>query len=186
MDRFDELAAAYGSPDRHYHTMAHMLDCLDKLDLPEVTVENKPCVQTAIWFHDAVYDTHASENERRSADLAYQWSREIGVAADFCQEIYDLVIATDHRTEPATHDARVICDIDLSIFGESRDKFRLYDRRIALEYAWVPPDVYREKRSAVVQAFLRRPRIFRTDWFYEIFEASARNNLTTLLTELRT
>jgi predicted metal-dependent HD superfamily phosphohydrolase len=183
--KLDELVAAYTSPDRHYHTLEHVLDCLQKLDQPEVETENRAYIQAAIWFHDAVYDSHASDNERLSADLAHRSAFEAGVATDVCRSIADLVLATDHRTEPSSLDARVICDIDLSILGESEEQFRRYDWQIAQEYSWVTPEIYRKKRSAVLESFLRRPRIYRTDLFYAEYEAAARRNLEALLREMR-
>ena len=51
-----------------------------------------------------------------------------------------------------------MCDIDLSILGETSERLLAYDRQIALEYAWVEKDVYRHKRGEVLAGFLKRPR----------------------------
>lgn len=71
-ERLEALVAAYGAPDRHCHTLAHVMDCLEKFDRPEAWTQNKPCVQAAIWFHDAVSDSHAIDDEQRSPVYFYE------------------------------------------------------------------------------------------------------------------
>jgi predicted metal-dependent HD superfamily phosphohydrolase len=161
------------------------MDCLGKLDRTEAEAEDAPHIRAALWFHDVIYDSHAGDNEQRSADLAYRTGVDAGLPEIVCRKIADLVMATDHRTDPTTTDARLICDIDLSILGETEERFRDYDRQIAQEYAWVPQAHYREKRAEVLEGFLRRPRIYRTDLFFRELEVAARRNLERLVCELR-
>src|SRR3954469_13468337 len=67
---FDALVARYGEPQRHYHTLAHIDACLGWLDWYRGSAKRPECVELALWFHDAVYDPRASDNERQSAELA--------------------------------------------------------------------------------------------------------------------
>jgi predicted metal-dependent HD superfamily phosphohydrolase len=61
---FAELVKRYSSPERHYHTLMHIEAMLELLPQPS------PALVLAVWFHDAVYDTHSADNEERSAALA--------------------------------------------------------------------------------------------------------------------
>ena len=67
---FDELAAAYAEPARFYHTLDHVAAVLGtNAELADLA-RDPAALQLAAWFHDAVYDPRASDNEERSAALA--------------------------------------------------------------------------------------------------------------------
>jgi predicted metal-dependent HD superfamily phosphohydrolase len=65
-----ELIHAYSSPDRYYHNLTHIQDCLSVFDQTSSLVAHPKEVELAIWFHDAVYDTRRSDNEQKSAEWA--------------------------------------------------------------------------------------------------------------------
>ena len=68
-----ELEARYAEPHRHYHTRRHIEQCLQFLDLvPDLTDGERRTLTWAIWWHDAIYDPEAPDNEARSAELAKQ------------------------------------------------------------------------------------------------------------------
>lgn len=60
---FDQLAFAYSEPHRKYHTVQHLLECFALFDQVRNEPGNTVSVELALWFHDAVYDTHAPDNE---------------------------------------------------------------------------------------------------------------------------
>jgi len=184
-DALAALVEAYTGPDRHYHNLGHVLDCLDKLDCLEGPSLHRAEVELALWFHDVIYDARASDNEFRSAELARSVMQSQNVPELGAERVVRLILATAHSAEPETEEEQLICDIDLSILGETPERFRLYDEQIRLEYAWVVDAVYRQKRSQVVESFLRRPHIYRTEFFFGRFEVSARINLHRLLVDLR-
>jgi predicted metal-dependent HD superfamily phosphohydrolase len=174
---FDALRASYSAPDRHYHDLRHVADCLEKFDACRQEAERPAEIEMAIFFHDAIYDTHTADNELKSAEWARGALLEQDVAEPVARRVFDLILATAHAREPAEGDPSLLCDIDLSILGESPETFREYDRRIAAEYAWVPAEIYRQKRGEVLAGFLARPRIYRTAGFFERYEEAARRNL---------
>ena len=51
------------------------------LDTLGAEAEN-PALQLAVWYHDAVYDSRASDNEERSAELARHELRSLNIAPD--------------------------------------------------------------------------------------------------------
>src|SRR3954466_1141667 len=67
---FDILAAAYSAPARHYHNLEHLAEMFGVADRLALETDDPGAVRLAVWFHDAVYDPRANDNEARSAELA--------------------------------------------------------------------------------------------------------------------
>jgi predicted metal-dependent HD superfamily phosphohydrolase len=181
---FDLLAAAYQEPARAYHTAAHINDCLRELDQHRELAARPDEVEAAIWFHDAVYDPGASDNEARSAKLAIAELTSAGASSDLAHRVGELILATRHSEVPSAPDAQLLCDIDLAILGRDRPAFDAYQRQIQQEYAWVPGALYQKGRVKVLQDFLSRHSIYQTPAFNARYEAMARQNLTRALTSL--
>ncbi len=182
----DALLAAWSEPSRRYHDVAHLEDCLAQLDDSAAEATERGLIEAAIWFHDAVYDPLASDNEARSAAWARRALGGLGVPAATVGEIARLVLLTRHAEPPAGTDRRgaLLCDIDLSILGRGRDAFERYDRNIRAEYAAVPEPAYRTGRRRVLAALLARRPLYLTERFRDRYEAAARGNLVRLLTRL--
>ena len=67
------LAYYYNQPKRHYHTLDRIsigLNELDKAKRVKGLIERPDELELAWWFHDAIHETWAKDNEKRSADLA--------------------------------------------------------------------------------------------------------------------
>lgn len=182
---FAQLQASYAEPGRAYHNTQHILNCLAYFDTLPMLAEQPTEIEIAIWFHDALYDPQQSDNEVRSAEWARHALRTQAIPTARAHRVYDLILATKHDTPPATLDAALLIDIDLAILGQSPAHFAAYDQAIRQEYAWVPDATFRTRRSAVLQHFLDRTRIYQTDYFYTHFEEQARRNLAHAIGQLR-
>jgi predicted metal-dependent HD superfamily phosphohydrolase len=178
---FSALVKAYAEPHRAYHTIEHIEDCLKQFDAARYLAEQPDEVEMALWFHDAVYDTQASDNEERSAEWAFNALSAGGIPPAISRRISDLVLATRHRALPSGRDAQLLSDVDLSILGRSASAFDQYDRAIRIEYQWVPEEVYRGARAQVLAEFLQRQSIYQTEHFRRLYEEPARRNLTRAL-----
>jgi predicted metal-dependent HD superfamily phosphohydrolase len=184
-ETFARLSAAYAEPHRAYHDATHIAACLSLLDDAEVhALAGRPEeVEAALWFHDVVYDTHAKDNEERSAELAVVALRDAGARGDAVARVGAHVLATrDHAT--ASEDGRLVVDIDLSILGAEPAAFERFDEAIRREYEWVEERAYVAGRAAVLRRFLERPFIFATELFRARFETSAGRNITGALERL--
>lgn len=179
-----EVVGAYTAPGRHYHDLAHVLDCLRKADEVYERLTEGRAVDAALFFHDAVYDATRGDNEERSAELAARSLGVMGEGSGFIAIVRDLIMDTRHVVSPASNDGGYVVDIDLSILGESAERFDAYERAIRREYGHVTEGAFREGRAKVLRAFLDRPRIYGTDFFRDRYETAARGNLARSLAAL--
>jgi predicted metal-dependent HD superfamily phosphohydrolase len=182
---FDRLTAAYAEPHRHYHTLEHVAEMLRVA--ARLPASDPKAVQLAVWFHDAVYDPTATDNESRSAVLAADWLGPLGVPTGVIGRVGELVTATAHFGPrlPNDADTAALLDADLAVLGASEGRYRRYAADVRKEYAHVPDDAFRRGRVAVLEAFLARPRIYLTDAMHLEGEGLARQNLLAELARLR-
>lgn len=181
---FDELAAAYAEPHRHYHGPRHLAECLAHLDRVRGLARAADEVAVALWFHDAVYDPRAGDNEERSAAWAAAALGAAGAPAGTVGRVVDMVLATRHHLGDDP-DATLLLDIDLGILGAPPDAFARYDRAIRAEYHWLPEPEWRTGRARVLATFLERPVLYRTAHFRDRLETRARQNLAAAIAQLR-
>jgi predicted metal-dependent HD superfamily phosphohydrolase len=176
-DLFDRLVAGYNDPQRRYHTLQHLRECIEEFEPVMQLAEHPGEVEIALWFHDAVYDVKGHDNEQQSAALAAEALMDAGVSAESTARVFSLVMATRHSTLPTTADECLLVDIDLSILGAKPMRFREYEDQVRGEYGWVPEWLFQRKRKAILKEFLGRASIYSTEHFRKKYEASARENL---------
>ena len=170
----ERLTALYSEIHRHYHTLQHLSECLREFDSAKCEAHDPIALELAIWFHDAIYNPRASDNEERCADLACECLKG---APDLAATVSKLVLDTKTHVGSGHPDSPLLIDIDLSILGQSRERFDQYERQIREEYSWVPGIIFKPKRSAILRGFLDRPRIYNTETFFAKYEQSARENI---------
>ena len=171
------LSARYAEPQRASHTIAHIAHCLEEFGGARDLAADPLAVEMALWYHDAVYDPRRHDNEEKSAELAAADARLLGLAASFGDRVADLIRTSTHRALAEDPDAKLFSDIDLAILGRPVDVFDEYERKVRVEYAWVPEPAFRAGRSAILRSFLERPSIYATEHFRAKYEAPARDNL---------
>ncbi len=174
----ETLVQQYQEPQRHYHTVQHLSECFAHLHAARDLAEHIAEVEVALWFHDAVYDVHASDNEERSARLAGAALVDAGVAADVSSRVYHLIMATKHDAVPTNTDARLLVDVDLAILGAEPSRYAEFERQVRAEFAWVPALIFRRKRREILRGFVTRHHIYATEHFRQRFESQARANLS--------
>lgn len=171
---------------RRYHDRSHLTACLDHLDRWRETARQPAVVALALWYHDAIYDPRADNNEAASAEVLRDECARLGLPQVAIDRAAELVLATDHRRplEVGDVDAALIIDIDLATLGADPATYDRYAAAVREEHAHVPDDRYRVGRSAVLTSFLARERIFVSS-VAETLEALARANLERELANLR-
>lgn len=180
-----ELEAAWSESGRRYHDLRHLGECLALLQQCERQARRPAEIALALWFHDAIYQPAARDNEARSADWAASCLNRAGGPGDLVRRVHALVMATRHGlTDLPCGDAALLADIDLAILGSPPPRFEAYERDVRQEYAEVPDAIYDRERARILQAFLARPHIYRTPALACRFEAAARSNLRWALDRL--
>jgi predicted metal-dependent HD superfamily phosphohydrolase len=182
---YTALMAAYGQRHRHYHTTRHIAHCLTELDLARHLALEACEVEIALWFHDAVYDTHRADNEERSAEWAERCLSGLGLDPTRVTRIREHILATRHSAAAGTEDSQLVVDVDLAILGADADRYQEFETTVRQEYRWVPGPVFRNRRAEILQSFLDRPSIYQTAFFRERHETAARANLTAAIRTLR-
>lgn len=183
---FRAVIGCYSEPQRQYHTVQHLQECFARLDEARQAAE-RPCeVELAVWFHDAVYDVHRSDNEAQSAAWAREAAERAGLPAPVVGRLAELILATKHDSAPCCPDAALLVDVDLAILAAPTERFQEYERQIRAEYAWAPDFLFRSKRRDILAGFLARPCVYHTNHFQERYEAAARANLAWSIAQLDT
>jgi predicted metal-dependent HD superfamily phosphohydrolase len=176
------LIGAYGEPQRAYHTLPHLDECLLACD--EARHSGFLCdpdeVELALWLHDAIYDPRRSDNESQSAALALEL---LGATAQ-SQRIANLIMLTHGHQPSSGPDDSWMIDIDLAIFSKPMPRVWEYEQQIRCEYAWVEEAAYRVKRRKILVEFATRPRLYLTDFFHTKHEPLAKRNLHALIAVL--
>lgn len=172
----DALLAAYAEPDRHYHGRLHLAEVLERLT--ELGCEDDVVVLAA-WFHDAVHDGAADEEERSAA-----WAEAV-LPAEVAAEVGRLVRTTE-RHRPAADDERgqLLSDADLAILAAPPGRYGDYVRDVRQEYADVPDDDFARGRAEVLRDLLAKPTLFHTVSARELWEDRARANVAAELATL--
>ena len=171
------LIAAYKQPQRHYHTLQHLSECITLLTGQLHLAEYAGEVEMALWFHDAVYDVHAKDNEAQSAAWATEALSMAGLKDDAVARIEALIMATCHSALPQTMDQQLLVDVDLAILGALPSRFSEYEQQIRAEYAWVPEELFNQTRLGILKAFAVQQPIYHTAQLRDLLECQAHHNL---------
>jgi predicted metal-dependent HD superfamily phosphohydrolase len=172
-----DLLDRWSEPHRQYHTVDHLAAVLAVVDRYAHLAADADAVRLAAWFHDAVYDPRATDNEERSADLA---DRALGDP-----EVARLVrLTAGHEVAPGDANGALLADADLAILAADRDAYDRYAAAVRREYAHVPEDAFRAGRARILRGLVALPALYRivpprADW-----EAAARANLARELAAL--
>jgi predicted metal-dependent HD superfamily phosphohydrolase len=150
-EAFGKLRKAYSSSDRFYHNLTHIEDCLSLFDQTNFLAVHPEEVELAIWFHDVVYDTHRNDNEQKSAEWAESVILQSGLSHATAERVSHSILATRHIGEVTGADGQLTADVDLSILGRAEKTFWQYEQNIRKEYAWVPEELFRQKRIEILR-----------------------------------
>ncbi|MDH0031948.1 MULTISPECIES: metal-dependent hydrolase [unclassified Acinetobacter] len=178
----NKLISAYSEKQRAYHTVQHLYECLTLLESVKPYLNDAHAVALALWFHDAVYDPKAKDNELKSAELFEQC-----LAADLSDQtvikIKQWILATQKHAPTDELDLQFLLDIDLAILASSPARFVAYEQQIQQEYVWVDPEIYSVKRKEVLRYFYQTEPLYQTEYFQQNFELQAKQNLEKILNE---
>src|SRR5262249_12843015 len=93
------------------------------------------------------------------------------------EQVVRLILSTKHVSPSDDPDIRALQDLDLSILGQPEPVFDEYEDQIRKEYEWVPDEMFRTARAAILRTFLGWPSTYSTNFFVARYEQQARKNL---------
>ena len=178
---YADLAERYSAPFRKFHTMGHIDDCLRQFDEVAPHLVDRDAVEFGLWFHDAVYETGATTNELRSAELFLEQTE--GSAFLFRHRVCGLILATRHKRLVRGNDQRFIVDIDLSGFGAPWDEF-MRSGELLRQESDQTEEQYQTSQVTFLGRLQKRRYVFLTDYFRDRYEDVARENLRRILADL--
>jgi predicted metal-dependent HD superfamily phosphohydrolase len=173
------LLSRYADASRHYHDLTHLDEVLRHVDELAEFSRVPDVVRLAAWFHDAVYDPRADDNEENSARLAEHMLTSLRVDDDVVANVARLIrLTADHDAGDDDPDAAVLCDADLAILAADEPRYADYVAGVRAEYAHVPDDSFARGRAAVLRQLMDKPSLFRTPAARASWETTARANVT--------
>lgn len=183
----DEVIGRHREPHRRYHGVRHVTWVVRHvLDLARSElVADLGAIVAAAFFHDAVYDPRASDNEEQSACLAERTLVDLGWSPERAARVAELIRATADHDAAGDGDRAVLLDADLAVLGSDPAAYQAYVRGVRAEYGHVPEAEWRAGRAAVLERLAAREAIYATPTGRERWESRARANLAAELATLR-
>ncbi|HTJ38340.1 MAG TPA: metal-dependent phosphohydrolase [Dactylosporangium sp.] len=173
-----DLLARWSEPHRRYHTLQHLSLMLGVIDAHAGLADDADAVRLAAWFHDAVYEVFAPDNEARSAELALTALGSLGFAPERVAEVARLVrLTAGHAVEPGDRNGALLADADLAVLAGDPPDYARYAAAVREEYAAVPDEVFRPGRAAILRKLADLPELFRVVPARAEWTARARVNL---------
>lgn len=174
---WQELAKNYSSKGRHYHTLDHLQNLLKELQNIQPRIHDWNTILFTLFYHDAIYNAQNSDNEEKSADLAERRLQTLAVPSETITRCKTRILATKKHLPDQDSDTNYFTDADLSILGQPRDIYNQYAQNVRKEYRIYPDLIYKPGRRKVLKHFLNMERIYKTDEFFNKYEAAAKQNM---------
>ncbi len=180
--QWNEIEEAYSNSERDFHNLSHLEQLYAVLSPFQDQVEDWDCLLFSLFYHDIAYDVVQyvleNDNEERSAVIAESALAEIGFSANKTQRCKQTILATKTHLATIDADTNIFIDADLSILGQPWDAYHDYMKNIRKEYIIYSDHIYNAGRLKVLKQFLKMERVYKTDHFYNLYEAAARENMT--------
>lgn len=174
---WQEVEENYTHKKRHYHNLQHLDNLLQQILEIKNDLKNRNATLFALYYHDIVYNALKRNNEEKSAEFAQNRMQLIGVPQPTIDLCVQQILATRKHELSDNSDVNYFTDADLCILGQPCEVYEAYYKNVRKEYSLFPDLIYMPGRKKVVQYFLQMDRIFKTPFFYNKFEAQAKENL---------
>ncbi|MFP9099086.1 hypothetical protein ACLI09_08530 [Flavobacterium sp. RHBU_24] len=181
---WQELEKAYSAKGRHYHNLTHLENMYAELIGVKHEIADWDTLMLSLFYHDAVYNASKKDNEEKSAALAIKRLAEIQYPENKKQLCFEQIMATKRHDLSSDADTNYLIDADLAILGTSLESYLQYSKNIRNEYSIYPDFLYNPGRKKALAHFLDMEYIFKTPYFQEKYETTARQNIAFEITLL--
>ncbi len=191
----EHLLDQWEEPHRKYHNSAHLLEMLTALETLYGEHEPPRAVLLAAWLHDIVYEGRPGQDERASAEfardvltpLAAKDQDGAALAPAEVRAVARLIeLTAEHAGEAdrgmkeaglGAEDIDRFFDADLAILAAKPDRYRRYVRGVRAEYEHVSDEFFRRARAEILEGFLAREQLFKSERARSLWEERARANM---------
>ncbi len=177
---FSRLLLRYDEPHRGHHGLLHIRELLALVDWcveqQQVTTQRaRSALETAVWYHDAIYNPASGTNEFDSAQLMYSDMSAEETFLDRAAMIIESSKIGEKHEKPAE---QLFHDIDYWILGSPPERYEVYARGIAHEYLpLTDPETYVRKRKAFLESQLPAASIYYDKRFRNALDAQSKENI---------
>lgn len=151
----NQLIGCWQEPHRYYHTEKHLQFLLGKIqelyNASKVDDREKQILLMAAFFHDAVYDPRATDNEVQSAHLFENLTKPHRDTA----AIRQLILDTQQHI-PSNPLSALFIELDMWIVTHSSfEELLQWENEIFKEYQFVDYSLYKKGRIAFLENCIR-------------------------------
>jgi predicted metal-dependent HD superfamily phosphohydrolase len=181
---WSDIVNHYCEKHRYYHNTSHIQHCLAQLDLiNDITDQDRDAIELAIWFHDIIYGNDNCNYEQLSAEYFSGTAKNI-LPAQTISRVSQFIIATSHTNIPEDIAEKYMLDIDLSSFGSSWELYLIDSDNLRKEDIESTDSDYYTNKKIFLLYLITRERIFFSNFFYQLYEKNARNNIAAYLEQI--
>ncbi|MBA5794042.1 hypothetical protein H1R17_11850 [Flavobacterium sp. xlx-214] len=173
-----EIEQSYSQKNRYYHNLIHLENMVMELSKVSKDLNDIDSLLFSVFYHDLIYKSTSKDNEEKSAEIAKIRLQKININSEQINKIYNQILATKSHKISNDSDTNYLLDADLSILGKKWNAYETYTKQIRKEYSIYPDYMYHPGRKKILEHFLTFDRIYKTDYFVEIYEKQARENIS--------
>lgn len=174
---WQEIEEHYTNKKRHYHTFEHLENLLFQLTPIRTKISSWNTILFTLFYHDVIYNSLKNNNEEKSAELAVKRMNQLSIPNKVIENCFSQILATKSHKTSENSDTNYFTDADLSILGQNWEVYTQYYKNVRKEYAVYPNIIYNSGRKKALLHFLTMENIFKTEYFYQKFEETARKNI---------
>ena len=153
-----EALKNYTSNERSYHCLVHVAKMTELAKMFGVQLTDAQLL--AIFFHDVVYNTKATDNEEKSAQFAVKFLKgQEDIDNATITKVSQIIIDTkDHK--PTIEESRAVIDLDLAGLAMSWEMYMENFNCIQWEYDDLSEEEFAEGRIKFLDKMLAKPNIY--------------------------
>ncbi|WP_196888103.1 hypothetical protein [Aureivirga sp. CE67] len=167
----------YSEKQRHYHNLKHIESMLNSAMFFKNEIKDFDAFLFSIFFHDIVYVVSRNDNEKKSAEMASEYLKQLNVPELIIEKCREQIIATKYHENENCSDTSYLIDLDLAILGTPDEKYQEYATNIRKEYSRYPDFLYKRGRKKILKNFLEKESIYKTKYFQENYGEKAKENI---------
>ena len=176
-DLWLEIFTKYSEPKRYYHNITHLDNMMTDIIAVKDSLTDWETIFFAVCYHDIVYKAKNNTNEEDSCKIAKQRLQTVNYPIEKILLCAEMILATKSHQLSADNDTNYLIDADMSILGKSPDEYQQYTYNIRKEFSAYPEFMYKSGRKKVLQTFLVKGTIYKTEYFINMYEKQARTNI---------